>query len=124
MRNAAEFYRMEQLMGVINSQKPKDLLMLTFSEIIGNLRKIHLAIEKKNIELKNSLINKTSDIIQIGLISALDKKINPKLVESLFTFYSESIKRLSYINVTNNRDLLDKLIIDFSELKNCFEKCE
>ena len=101
----------------------KGICLQSDSEIISNLRKINLAIEKKDIELKCALVNKTNDIIQLGLISALDKKINAQLVESLFTFYSESVKRLTYINVTNNSELLSKLIVDFSELRDCFEKC-
>lgn len=124
MRNAAEFYRMEQLRGMVENKTPKELLMVTFAELINNLKKIKLAIDKKDIEVKSLLVNKTNDIIQLGLISSLNEKINPQLVESLFTFYVESVKRLTYINVTNNVELLDKLIIDFSELKNCFEKCE
>lgn len=124
MRNAAEFYRMEQLRGMVENKTPKELLMVTFAELINNLKKIKLAIDKKDIEVKSLLVNKTNDIIQLGLISSLNEKINPQLVESLFTFYVESVKRLTYINVTNNVELLDKLIVDFSELKNCFEKCE
>ena len=124
MRNAAEFYKMEQLRGMVDNKNPKELLMLTFSEVINNLKKIDYAIEQKNIESKSFLVNKTNDIIQLGLISALDKKINEELVESLFTFYVESVKRLTYINMTNNRELLSKLLIDFSELKDCFEKCK
>ena len=49
MRNAAEFYKMEQLRGMVENKSPKELLLLTFNEIISNLKKIDYAIENNNM---------------------------------------------------------------------------
>lgn len=124
MRNAAEMYKMEQLRGMVEGKSPKELLMLTFSKIIDNLKKIDDAIEHNKLEIKHNLVNKTNDIIILGLMSSLNKQVNEQLVNSLFVFYEESIKRLTYINLSNNREFLSRLIVDFVELKNCFEKCD
>lgn len=123
MRNAAELYKMEQLRGMVEGKSPKELLLLTFSKIIDNLKKIDDAIEHSKLETKHTLVNKTHDIITVGLMASLNKQVNEQLVNSLLNFYSESIKRLTYINLSNNRELLARLSIDFTELKHCFEKC-
>lgn len=124
MKNAAEMYKMEQLRGMVQDKSPRELLLLTFAKIIENLKKIDDAIENNKLEIKHNLVNKTNDIIVLGLMNFLNKQVNEQLVNSLFVFYEQSIKRLTYINLTNNRQLLSSLVIDFCELKNCFEKCE
>lgn len=123
MKNAAQLYRNEQLRGMVEGKSPKELLLLTFSKIIENLKKIDDAIEHSKLEVKHSLVNKTHDIITVGLIASLNKQVNEQLVNSLLVFYEQSLNRLTYINLVNNRELLSRLIIDYSELKNCFEKC-
>lgn len=122
MNTKANFYKSEQIRGDVLDKTPQELLIHIYDEIINKLNNVNKYIMQKNIVLKNEEIKKINNIIEMGLIAYLNPNVNKEIFNALYNFYSDSLKKLTYINYSNNTESLKILINQYKELKESFQK--
>ncbi|MCC5802144.1 flagellar export chaperone FliS [Rossellomorea vietnamensis] len=99
----------------VNTASPGELTLMLYN---GSLKFIHIAkkaIEEKNIELKNSNIQKTQAIVN-ELMVTLNTDI--EVSQNLMSLYDYINRRLTEANIKNDVSILEEvegLITDFRD---------
>ena len=116
--NPYEIYQRKQQQTI---EKPEDLLLATFEELVSKLNMIAFAIEEKDIETKVTLIKKVVDALEI-LRASLDREVDEKLTQNLDDLYAFCIDEITKANITNEveyvenaKEILTTLMEGFKE---------
>ncbi len=101
MRGAAAYGRVSVESDVF-SASPHKLISLLFDGAQKNIRAAQLHMEQGNIAEKGKAITKAIDIVQQGLLAALDKEIGGEMAENLEAIYLYVSELLLKANLHND----------------------
>jgi len=113
--NGYEKYKEQGVM----TASPGDLILMLYDGCIKNLKLAKIALEDKNFEDSNSLIQLAEDIIE-ELIMSLDLRI--ELSEQLLELYTFMNRELIEANVKKDIKKIDSVIELMSDLRDTWEK--
>jgi flagellar secretion chaperone FliS len=92
----------------VMSASPHQLITLLFEGVENAIRTAHLQMEAGNIADRGKSISKAIEIVQGGLLAALDREAGSQVVENLAALYQFVIRLLMEANRENNPDKLTK----------------
>ncbi|WP_354624033.1 flagellar export chaperone FliS [Psychromonas sp. MME2] len=101
----------------IEQADPHTLISLVMQHILGNLAAAKGAIERKDIENKNKLLNRVIGLIG-ELQDSLDMEKGGELSNNLFNLYSYMISQVTQANIQNKAELLTEVGTLISEIKS------
>lgn len=107
MRGAAAYGRVDVESHVL-SASPHKLISMLFEGALKSLKAAKLHIEQKNIAAKAEAITKALNIVNQGLLPALDKEQGGELAERLESIYSYVAELLLQANLHNDVSKLDE----------------
>ena len=101
----------------IEQADPHTLISLVMQHILGNLAAAKGAIERKEIENKNKLLNRVIGLIG-ELQDSLDMEKGGEISRNLFNLYSYMISQVTQANIQNKVELLTEVGTLISEIKS------
>lgn len=122
MNKSFQMYKEMQISADISTCTKKQLLIKLYEAVILNLNEAINAINTKNIELKIKKIEKSLNIIEVGLMMSLSKDGAKEVAESLELFYEDASTQIVVANATNNTSILANIKMSFVDLKKCWEQ--
>ena len=102
MKNPYQTYQQN----AVTTSSPQELTLMLYNGCIKFIRLAGMAMEKKNIETKNTNIIKAQNILQ-ELRSSLNMEV--ELSSSLDPLYEYMISQLVSANITNDLDKLKEV---------------
>lgn len=105
----------------ISTMTPSELLLLLYDELVKNLMRCDLALEKKNYELMESAADKSADIIRY-LDDTLDDHY--PISRELHRLYDYFTYQLTRVKIGRNKKVLDELRPMVSDLRESFRIAE
>jgi len=108
MSKAAKAYSNNQVETDISEADPIKLILLVYDKIFENLRlgKIEISEDKHGIEY----FTKASDLINSGLLIALDLNKGGKIAEELDLIYRWALRKLILARIEKSTDMIDEII--------------
>jgi flagellar protein FliS len=122
MNKSIKMYQTHQVNADVAKADKKDLLIMLYDGVINNLKVAKDAIESKNIALKLHKVDKTLNIIEMGLLACLDRKKSEEVANSLSNFYEDAYSKIVTANINNDGKALEDVRGLFVDLKKCWEK--
>ncbi|WP_394175227.1 flagellar export chaperone FliS [Guptibacillus hwajinpoensis] len=114
MKNPYQTYQQN----AVTTSSPQELTLMLYNGCIKFIRLSALAMEKKNIEAKNTNIIKAQNILQ-ELRSSLNMDI--ELSESMDSLYEYMISQLVSANITNDASKLKEVEELAEEFRNTWK---
>lgn len=107
MRGAAAYGRVDVESHVL-SASPHKLIAMLFDGVQKQIKAARLHIENGNVAEKGKAIAKATDIVNMGLLAALDKEKGGELAERLESIYLYVGQLLLRANLKNDIAKLDE----------------
>lgn len=104
-------------MAYIEQADPHTLISLIMQHILGNLAAAKGAVERKEIENKNKMLNKVIGLIG-ELQNSLDMEKGGDLSANLYNLYDYMIRQVTQANIKNDTAPLTEVISLISEIKS------
>ncbi|MDQ0482226.1 flagellar export chaperone FliS [Guptibacillus hwajinpoensis] len=114
MKNPYQTYQQN----AVTTSSPQELTLMLYNGCIKFIRLSAMAMEKKNIEAKNTNIIKAQNILQ-ELRSSLNMEI--ELSESMDSLYEYMISQLVSANITNDASKLKEVEELAEEFRNTWK---
>ncbi|MDP4551450.1 flagellar export chaperone FliS [Alkalihalobacillus macyae] len=114
MKNPYQTYQQN----AVTTSSPQELTLMLYNGCIKFIRLSAIAMEKKNIEAKNTNIIKAQNILQ-ELRSSLNMDI--ELSESMDSLYEYMISQLVSANITNDASKLKEVEELAEEFRNTWK---
>ncbi|GHA06177.1 flagellar export chaperone FliS [Oceanisphaera arctica] len=92
----------------VMSASPHQLIMMLFDGAQSGLRTARLHMQNGNIAEKGKAISKVLDIVNNGLVAALDSEQGGELAERLESLYDYTARLLIQANLHNDQQRLDE----------------
>lgn len=106
--------------GVV-AASPHKLIVMLFDGALTAVRNAAVHMQAGDIEKKGLAISKAIRIIEDGLRASLDKTAGGDIALSLDSLYQYISSRLVSANLTNQRDMLDEVLVLLADLKGAWE---
>lgn len=116
MRGAGAYARVGVETGVM-SASPHQLIVLLFDGAQASIRAAKLHMQQGNVSEKGKSLSKAIDIVNNGLLAALDREKGGEIAENLGSLYDYISRLLLQANLRNDEQRLDeaaKLLDDIS----------
>ncbi len=97
------------------------LVVLIYNKIISHLNGAINAIEANNLPEKQVRIQKTMDLIELGLVAYLDLSTG-EVATNLQNFYGSAMINITRANIANNTEDLQKIADSFNDLKEAWKE--
>lgn len=114
-RGAGAYAKVGVESGVMNAS-PHRLIEMLFDGLQMNLRKARLAMEQNNTVVKGQAISRSLDIINGGLLAALDTERGGEIAQGLSLIYDYCGRLLLEANLRNDLAKLDEAVRLLSEI--------
>lgn len=101
MRGAAAYGRVNVESHVI-SASPHKLIQLLFDGALREIRAAKIHLKDNNVSAKGQAIGKALDIVNMGLLAAVDKEKGGELAERLDALYRYLAEQLVQANLKNS----------------------
>jgi len=114
MSKAAKAYSTNQVETDISEADPIKLILLVYEKIFDNLRlgKIEINDNRHGMEY----FTKASDLINSGLLTALDFNKGGKIAEDLDLIYRWALRKIIIARLEKSTDMIDEIIIVLTPL--------
>lgn len=89
---------------------PEKIILLLLEGAESNIRKAVIYVEQGDVQGKGQVISKALDIINQGLLSALDFEIGGEVAENMAACYDYVCRQLIEANRTNNIENLNEAL--------------
>lgn len=100
---------------------PEQLLLMLYSGAIKFAGQARAGLEEKNIEVANSKLKKTQDIINELMVS-LDLDQGGEIASNLYSIYEYMNRRLIQANIRKDPGIIDEVVGLLSEIKESWEE--
>lgn len=101
---------------------PVGLVKLVYDRLSQALVAAGVAIESGNIEARAKAINRAIDLIDLGLVNALDFKQGGELSKRLNAHYTSWMIRLTQANAKNSAELLMAVENEVRTIKSAWDE--
>ena len=109
MRKNIKTYQSISVESVINTANPHTIISMLFDGIFKSLSITRGAIERKDLSIKSSQLNKAISILR-SLQDSLDTESQPKISEVFYDLYTYCIDRLMEVSASLNCSILDDVV--------------
>ncbi|WP_192036518.1 flagellar export chaperone FliS [Halomonas sp. YLGW01] len=106
-RGAGAYARVGVESGVM-AASPHQLIVMLFDGAQASIRKARIHLEDGNIAEKGLAISKAMDIVNNGLLAALDREQGGEVAENLASLYDYVVRLLRAANRDNDPASLDR----------------
>ena len=104
-------------MAHVEQADPHTLISLIMQHILGNLAAAKGAVDRKEIENKNKMLNRVIGLIG-ELQNSLDMEKGGELSANLYSLYNYMIRQVTQANIKNDTAPLTEVIGLISEIKS------
>jgi len=104
-----------------SAESPHQLVTAVFRQILGSVAAAKGAIAQKNIEQRNTLINKATSLIAV-LEDSLDFEKGGELSNNLASLYEYCSLLLFKANIENNAEKLEEVIQILLPIKSAWDQ--
>lgn len=113
-------YKNIAIQTAVSEASPIDLILMVYRRLIDNLRLAQKAIESGQESAES--VSKALDLIQKGLIAALDHERGGDIAINLAALYDWAIREILQARLKNNPVMLDGVIAVFKDLELAWEE--
>jgi flagellar secretion chaperone FliS len=99
----------------VSGSSREQLVVLLYEQLLANLRRAALQIQRHDIEGKAESLQRSSDIV-FELLSSLDSKAGGELAQRLNALYTWFIAEIGAVGRTLDTTRLDRLIAIIADL--------
>jgi flagellar protein FliS len=118
-RNSIKMYAQNSISG--SAETPHQLVSTIFRQLLGNIAAAKGAVAQKDIEKRNTLINKATSLIAV-LEDSLDFEQGGELSNNLASLYEYCSVLLFKANIENNADKLEEAIQILLPIKSAWDQ--
>lgn len=104
----AQAYAKVGIESQVLSASPHQLIVLLFDGLQQSLRAARLHMQQGNMEGKGKAITRALDIVNHGLVAALDREKGGQVAENLSALYDYATRLLLMANLKNDVQRLDE----------------
>lgn len=105
----------------VNTMTPNELLLLLYDELVKNLIRCDLALEKKEYELMEASVDKAQDILHY-LDDTLDDQY--PISHDLHRLYDYFDYQLGRVKIGRNKTVLDQVKPMIADLRDTFRQAD
>ncbi len=113
-------YKNIAIQTAVSEASPIDLILMVYRRLIDNLRMAQKAIEEGGESAEP--VSKAIDLIQKGLVAALDNERGGDIAANLAALYDWSIREILQARLKNNPVMLDGVISVFKDLELAWDE--
>lgn len=121
MRGAAAYGRVNVESHVL-SASPHKLIELLFENCLRQIKAARVHLEQKQVSAKGEAIGKALDIVNMGLLAAVDKDKGGEVAERLESLYLYVSEQLVQANLHNDGSKLDTAENILSQLADAWKE--
>jgi flagellar protein FliS len=118
-RLSIKTYRQSSIGG--SAENPHQLVSAIFKQLLGSIAAAKGAIAQKDIEQRNTLINKATSLISV-LESSLDFEVEGDLSNNLASLYEYCSLLLFQANIKNDETKLEEVIQILLPIKSAWDQ--
>ncbi len=115
VNNAFQAYQQNS----VTQSTPGELTLMLYNGCLKFLNQAKKGIETKDIELKNTNIQKAQSILR-ELMVTLDMSV--PVSESMFSLYEYMVNRLIEANIKNDKEIVDEVIGYTTEFRDTWKQ--
>jgi len=109
MRNNIRTYQNIDVESGINAADPHIIISMLFDGIFQSVSVAKGAIERKDLAVKSTQLNKAMSILR-SLQDSLDSDAEPKISANFYALYAHCIDRLTEVSVSQDCSILDDVV--------------
>jgi flagellar protein FliS len=113
-------YKNIAIQTAVSEASPIDLILMVYRRLIDNLRVAQKAIEEGKESAEP--VSKALDLIQKGLVAALDHERGGDIAGNLAALYDWSIREILQARLKNNAVMLDGVIAVYKDLEMAWDE--
>ena len=105
----------------VNTMTPNELLLLLYDELVKNLIRCDLALDKKEYELMEAAVDKSQDIIRYLDDTLDDQYPISRELHRLYDFFDYQLGR---VKIGRNKTVLDQVRPMITDLRDTFRQAD